>query len=87
MKLFIAKLPFDIVDKDLFKLFEAYGKVVSARVILHKVTNHSRGFGLIEMENQKGGLLAIEKLDNTQLKGQKIMVNKAIKAGQVYLIN
>ena len=44
MKLFVAALPYDFDDVDLKEMFELYGEVNSAKVVLDKETGKSRGF-------------------------------------------
>ena len=49
MKLFVAAIPYDFDDVDLKEMFELYGEVNSAKVILDKETGKSRGFGFVDM--------------------------------------
>ena len=58
-------------------MFSKIGKVVSATVITDRNTGESKGFGFVEMENDKEADEAIEKLNNTELEGRKITVNVA----------
>ncbi len=51
MNIFIAKLDFEIQDQDLMEAFSPYGEVVSAKVVIDKYSNRSRGFGFVEMKN------------------------------------
>ena len=51
MKLFVAGLPYDVDDQELQEMFETYGTVGSARVILDRETRKSRGFGFVEFAN------------------------------------
>ena len=48
MKIFVAGLPFAVSDQELQELFEPYGSVGSAKVILDRETHKSRGFGFVE---------------------------------------
>jgi RNA recognition motif-containing protein len=48
MKIFVAGLPFAVSDSELQELFEPYGTVGSAKVILDRETHKSRGFGFVE---------------------------------------
>jgi hypothetical protein len=45
MKLYIGGLPPDMDDEELLYIFEDYGKVRSAKVILDKETRQGRGSG------------------------------------------
>lgn len=77
MNIFVAKLNFDVQSEDLLNAFSPFGEVVSADVIMDKLSNRSRGFGFVEMENEEEGLKAISELDGTELNGKTIVVKKA----------
>lgn len=77
MKLFVSNLSFNTDSEDLTRIFEIYGRVVSAKVVEDKFANRSRGFGFVQMDNNELALLAIKELHNTQLKGQTIVVRVA----------
>ncbi len=76
MKLFVSNLSFNTDNEDLFRIFGVIGLVASATIIRDKFTNRSRGFGFVQMDNNEAGLLAIQQLHNTQLKGQSIVVKR-----------
>lgn len=76
-KLFVGKLSFDTTDATLLELFKQYGDVVSATVIMDKITNRSRGFGFVEMDDLKAAQNAIKELDGKEFEGQTIIVNTA----------
>ena len=59
------------------KLFEAYGRVDSAKIISDQFTGRSRGFGFIEMAEREEGLRAIQELDAKDFKGRSLKVNEA----------
>src|ERR1700722_4328802 len=77
MKLFVAGLFPDLDDVDLKEMFELYGEVRSAKVILDKVTGRSRGFGFVDMPDENEAKGAIETLDGVGLKGKKMSVEEA----------
>jgi len=78
MKLFVAGLPNDFDDTDLKEMFELYGEVTSARVIVDRATGKSKGFGFVDMLNQSEALETIEALDGAGLRrGKKITVKQA----------
>jgi cold-inducible RNA-binding protein len=77
MNLYVGNLSLDVVASDLEELFGQFGAVKSAVVIRDKFSGESRGFGFVEMGSQEDGQSAIEKLDGQELKGKKIVVNKA----------
>lgn len=77
MNIFVAKLSFDTQSEDLWKVFESYGKVTSANVIMDKYSGRSRGFGFVEMENKEAAMNAIADLNGSQLHNRAIVVKKA----------
>ena len=77
MNIYVSNLSFNIQDKDLSGFFTGYGEVSSAKVIMDKVTNRSRGFGFIEMPDEKAAKEAISGLDGTTEDGRTIKVSEA----------
>lgn len=77
MKLFVAAIPYDFDDVDLKEMFELYGEVNSAKVILDKETGKSRGFGFVDMLDDNEAKIAIETLDGAAIKGKKMSVKQA----------
>ncbi len=76
-KLFIGNLDYTVTSDDLKGAFSAVGSVVDAVVIMDRMTNRSRGFGFVTMGSDEEAKQAIEKLNQSELKGRKINVNEA----------
>ncbi len=76
-RLFVGGFPYSIASSQLEEMFSKIGKVVSADIITDRSTGQSKGFGFVEMENDKEADEAIEKLNNTEIEGRKITVNVA----------
>lgn len=77
MKLFVAGLPYDVDDQELQEMFETYGTVGSAKVILDRETRKSRGFGFVEFANDEEAKEAIKALDGGTLEGRQLTVKLA----------
>jgi len=77
MNIFVAKLSSDTKGDDLQGLFENYGRVDSAKVIIDRETNQSKGFGFVEMPDDNEAQAAIDGLNETDFKGSRIVVKKA----------
>jgi RNA recognition motif-containing protein len=77
MNLYVSNLGFGITDAALSKLFADYGTVTSAKVIVDKFTNQSRGFGFVEMSDENAGNAAIKGLNGTMVDGRALKVNEA----------
>ncbi|MBM4327493.1 MAG: RNA-binding protein [Deltaproteobacteria bacterium] len=77
INIYVGNLSFEASEGDLKGLFETYGAVESAKVIVDQFTGRSRGFGFVEMQNREEGLRAIQELDSKDLKGRSLKVNEA----------
>ncbi len=77
MNIYVGNLSFETRDSDLEHAFASHGTVDSARVIMDRDSNRSKGFGFVEMANQSEAENAISSLDGTDLQGRTIKVNEA----------
>jgi cold-inducible RNA-binding protein len=77
MNLFVAGLPFDVDDQELQQIFEEFGTVSSAKVILDRETRKSRGFGFVEMPDNTEAEKAIKGLDGATLENKTLAVKVA----------
>jgi RNA recognition motif-containing protein len=77
MNIYVANLNFEMQDEDLRKFFIPYGEVSSARIIMDKGTDRSRGFGFVEMSDETAAKKAITELDGKVVDGRPIKVNEA----------
>ncbi len=77
MNIFIAKLSSRTNDDSLKSLFEPFGEVTSARVIMDRETGYSKKYGFVEMDNDDEASEAIEKLNDTDFEGSTLIVKKA----------
>ena len=59
------------------EVFSQAGEVVSATVIIDKVTGRARGFGFVEMADDASAQKAIEMFNGYELDGRKLIVNEA----------
>lgn len=76
MNIFVSNLSYGVNDADLRELFEEYGPVSSAKVIMDRETGRSRGFGFVEMGDDEGQK-AINELDRAEYDGKVISVSVA----------
>ena len=77
MNIYVSNLGFNVQDEELRQLFAAYGNVSSAKVIMDKLTNQSRGFGFVEMSDEEAAKKAIAELDQATVEGRNIRVMEA----------
>lgn len=76
-KLFVASLAFSMTDDELAEAFKAAGTVTSAKVIMDRDTNRSKGFGFVEMSTDEEAAEAIKLLDGQEVGGRTIVVREA----------
>ena len=77
MKLFIGNLPYDISEPELLNLFNEYGEVVNANLVVDRYTGKSRGFAFVEMDSRSSGQQAMESLNKTVYKSRALVCNEA----------
>ncbi|MCI1780101.1 MAG: RNA-binding protein [Bacteroidales bacterium] len=74
MNIFVSSLSFKARKEDLAALFEPFGEVTSARIILNKETHRSRGYGFVEMPDDEAAKKAIDALNGSEHMGRTINV-------------
>lgn len=72
----MGNLPFSVDDNELRALFEEYGEVKSANIILDRETGRPRGFGFVEMGDEEGNA-AIQALNGHNMNDRPLKVNEA----------
>ena len=76
-KLYVGNLSFNVDSSGLQQMFEPYGTVQSAQVVMDRETGRSRGFGFVEMGTDQEAQAAIEALAGRQAGGRGLVVNEA----------
>lgn len=76
-KIFVGNLAWRASEEDLRKLFEAYGPVVSVKIVTDQYTGKSKGFGFVEMETAEGAQAAIAELNDKPYLERNIRVSAA----------
>ncbi|MCW5911127.1 MAG: RNA-binding protein [Cyclobacteriaceae bacterium] len=77
MNIYVANIPWKASEEQLKQLFAEYGDVSSAKIIMDKVTQRSRGFGFVEMADDSAGRAAIAGLNGFDFLGKTLVVNEA----------
>jgi RNA recognition motif-containing protein len=78
MNIFVARLNPRTTTKNLQMLFEHYGVVANAKVILDRVTGKSKGYGFVEMPDNHEAHEALKELDNTLFQENNISVRESV---------
>lgn len=74
--LYVGNLPFRTTRYELRELFQPYGKIHSARIVIDRATRKPRGYGFVEMDG-KGAAKAINSLNGHTLAGRNLKVSEA----------
>ncbi len=77
MNIFVAKLNFKTSEDALRRLFEGYGEVSSAKIIMDRDTGRSKGYGFVEMTDDEAARQAIADLNDQEFDERVIVVKEA----------
>ena len=77
MNIFVGNLNFTTTSESLNELFEPFGEISSANIIVDRETGRSRGFGFVEMPNDAQAKKAIAALDGKEYEDRQLKVNVA----------
>ncbi|OHA43744.1 MAG: hypothetical protein A3G59_01690 [Candidatus Taylorbacteria bacterium RIFCSPLOWO2_12_FULL_47_20] len=76
-KLYVGGLPYSTQEDALRDLFAQAGAVVSAVIIMDKMSGRSKGFGFVEMSTAEDAQKAISMFNDQEFEGRKLTVNEA----------
>ncbi len=82
MNIYVGNLAFSVTEDSLKKLFSEFGEVESAKIIMDRYTNRSKGFGFIEMPSNSEADQAIKNINGKRIDGSNIKVNPADPGGK-----
>ncbi len=78
MNIFVAKLSTQTTAENLRELFENYGRVDSTKVIFDRETGNSKGYGFVEMPEDREAREAIGELNGKEYMGKEIVVKESL---------
>jgi len=76
-KLYVGNLAFSVTDDELMQAFTSFGNVVSARVVMDRMTGRSKGFGFVEIEDDGQADEAVNKMNGQTIAGRPVRVSEA----------
>lgn len=76
-KLYVGNLPYSVRDGELEQTFSQYGAVLSAKVMMERDSNRSKGFGFVEMGSDEEAQAAISAMNGQSMGGRSVVVNEA----------
>ncbi|MCS7003761.1 MAG: RNA-binding protein [Cytophagales bacterium] len=77
MNIYVANIAFSTKESELEKIFSEYGQVTSVKIIKDRETGKSKGFGFVEMEDERNAAKAVSSIDGRILNGRELRVKKA----------
>ena len=82
MNIYVGNLSYKAREVDLKTAFEQFGKVDSVQIIVDRRTRRSRGYGFVEMPNDKAAQEAIKALDGKEFLGRALRVDASQSQGE-----
>ena len=73
-ELFIFYIPPDWDDQDLNAHFQEFGNIMSAKVVIDKDTNKSKGFAFVTYEDSISAANAVQAMNGFQVLGKRLKV-------------
>jgi RNA recognition motif-containing protein len=77
MNIYVGNLSWGLKDQDLANMFTPFGEVSSAKIVMDKFTQRSKGFGFVEMPNDEQAQAAIAQLNGSEVEGRNLVVNES----------
>jgi RNA recognition motif-containing protein len=77
MNIYVGNLSWGLKEQDLADLFAPFGEVASAKIVMDKFTNRSKGFGFVDMPNDEQAQAAISQLNGSEIDGRNLVVNES----------
>lgn len=76
-KIYVGNLGYSVTNESLSDKFAQFGTVQSAKIIIDRDTNRSKGFGFVEMSSRNEAARAISDLNGTEFEGRAMNVSEA----------
>lgn len=75
--IYVGNISYSATEDNIKELFEQHGKVNSAKIIIDRYTQRSKGFGFVEMEDENEAGEAINAINGIEFLGRNLKVNEA----------
>jgi cold-inducible RNA-binding protein len=76
-KLYVGGISYTTTQQGLQDAFAQAGQVMSADIIMDRMTGRSKGFGFVEMNSDQDAQAAIDMWNGKELDGRRLTVNEA----------
>ena len=77
MNIFVGNMAYSITEHDLRELFAPYGVVERINIITDRETGRPRGFGFVEMPDDRAAQAAMTALNGKEVAGRTLNINEA----------
>ncbi|QKJ32981.1 RNA-binding protein [Mucilaginibacter mali] len=77
VKLFVSGFPAEASELEIVQLFDPFGKVVTIKIVIDKITRKCKGFAFLEVEDSLSAQAAIRELNGTVWGDRELTVNYA----------
>ncbi|MBL7115332.1 MAG: hypothetical protein ISS35_06160 [Kiritimatiellae bacterium] len=77
VEMYVGNLAYSVSRRDLERAFGDSGQVVDVRIIRNKMNGKSKGYGFVEMADQKSAKAAVRSLNGKEIKGRAVVVKEA----------
>jgi RNA recognition motif-containing protein len=81
-KLYVGNLSYSTMEHQLREAFAPYGEVVSATLVVDRMSGQSRGFGFVEFSTPADAQRAIDAMSGAELDGRALNVSVARPRGE-----
>jgi RNA recognition motif-containing protein len=75
--LIVNYIPTPVTDAELYAMFSQYGELVSARVIVDRVTGHPKGYGFVKYRSVEDANSAMLHMNGFAIHGKRFKVTPA----------
>lgn len=79
--IFVGNLSYSATEENIRSLFEQYGTVERANVVIDRETGQSKGFAFVEMSDDAAAERAMTSINGQDLGGRPLTVNEARSKG------
>ena len=74
--IFVGRLSYNTEEKELERIFEAYGDIKRLRIVRDINTNYSKGYAFIEYRDKRSAEIAYNRGDRRKIDGFTIIVDR-----------
>ncbi len=75
--IYVGNISYSTSEDDLESLFAQHGSVRSVKIIVDRMTDRSKGFGFVEMDDDAQADVAIQALNGQEFMGRSLRVSEA----------